>query len=250
MGVAEFIAAYWAQIVAAAAAAASTYSNYQANKATQQRQQEQLFAESERQRRHQEEADAITQAATRKVGAEGREPRREELEQKTKEYITPTQQAVQEGEYTQSNPGAPVEIKTDIARRLSEELAKGREYAGRQAKLGSYGRSNLDVGQTLSRASSDLAMPLGFSRSSSNLLPFELQSANAAGNNWRTAGDIFGGVSNIASIYGAFNQPAATGATSLGSGLQANNTQFPNIYGAGASLGLKNRPGSTGFKLY
>jgi hypothetical protein len=254
MGLAEFLASYWAQIVAAALAAASTYSNYQGQKEVRRTQERAMLSESQRQRQLQDEADAITRAATSKVGKEGREERREDLEQKTLDYIAPTGAAVQEAEYTQSNPGAPVEIKTDIARRLSEELTKGRDYAARQAKLGSYGRSNLDVGQILSRTAGNLAVPLSFSRSSSALLPYELQSANAAGDNWRTAGDVFGGLSNIASIYGAFGNPGAApagGGKNLGTGLVATETNFPNIYDPERALGMKlNRGAPTGFKLY
>jgi len=247
--IAAFISQYWAQIVAAAAAAAGTYSNYQAQKNVRQQQERVMLSESQRQRQHQEEIDAISRKTIPKVGKEGREERREDLEDKTREYITPTTTAIQESEYTQTNPGAPVEVKTDIARRLSEELTKGRDYAARQAKLGSYGRSNVDVGNILSRAASDISLPIGLSRSSSSLLPYELQSANSAGDDWRTAGDVFGGVSNIASIYGAFGNQAAAPAAAGGTGLVANDTQFPNIYNTQPGLKIKPNP-SVGFKLY
>lgn len=110
-----------------------------------------------------------------------------------------------------ANPSAPTEVKSEMAARLGDALRRGRAQSQALAKLGARGDQQLGSGITLGRSAQDLNSIGGQSRASSSILPFELQDANAKGQDWRTIADLFNAGSFATGMYGMGTAPVDYG---------------------------------------
>lgn len=112
------------------------------------------------------------------------------------------------GEGYVANPSAPTEVKSEIASRMVDALRKGRQQSQALAKLG--GRSDAQLGGQidLGRSAGDINSIGRQSRASSAILPYELQDANAEGEDWSTIADLFNLASMGTGMYGMTQAPA------------------------------------------
>lgn len=100
-----------------------------------------------------------------------------------------------------TGPSTPSEVKSDLASHITTAIRRGRATAAAQAKLGGTADASLQGQFDLARGGQDLNAIGSKSRASTNILPYELQNANNAGEGWRTVGDV----ANLAGMgYGLY----------------------------------------------
>lgn len=182
---------------------AGMLANKQANDAVARERSNKLGQERVRQKELQDQADAA---------------QRQELEQQSRPAIEQDQNqqaAERQAKYDAVAPtvdsatasyapsaSAPTQVKSQLAGAVVDALRRGRRTAVAQAKLGGIGDASQNAGFGLQRGGQELNSIGNRSRSSSNILPFELQDANQAGEGWRTIGDA----ANLASMgYGLYS---------------------------------------------
>jgi len=151
------------------------------------------------QQRHQMQATAINDEQQGKFTAENQRALQAANIEKTLNNNTQSDSAVS---YDTATRNAPVEVKSEIARQIASALNSGRNYGKTQAKLSSYGQTQFDNNLGLTRTAEDLERINNFSRGDSNLVQSRLANANTKGQGSRNAADIFGGIGDIAMLYG------------------------------------------------
>lgn len=168
-----------------------------ANKQAKARSQA-LQADEAKQRAFQEQASQQTQKTTGNFSAENQEAMRQQNIQNAVENQTGVGQT---GDYTTKSDSAPVEVKSEIARKIADAVSAGRGYAGSAANLNSYGQTNFDNALALTAGGENIDRINNFSRGQSSTLPSALNAASMKGQNNLLMADIFNGVSGIASAY-------------------------------------------------
>lgn len=76
------------------------------------------------------------------------------------------------------------------------------QQAGALADLRSFGEMLGDNSRSQARDASLIGQIGGFKKGSSAVVPYELDHASHAGDGWKTAGDILGGLGSLTSMYG------------------------------------------------
>ena len=164
-----------------------------------------LAAEAARQKRLYDEAEAARMAAQSRFTPEQQQAMRTENAAKGEAELQPTFAP----QYEASLSGQPEEVKTEVARKMTEAMRRGRESAKGLAGINAYGNVGLDNQVALARSGSDINRAAGQGRASSSILQGELQyGAPQAGANMYAAGDIVGGLGSIASLYAMKRRPA------------------------------------------
>lgn len=179
---------------------AGTYLRAQANKKIIDQQDMLMALHRQKQAQLQAEADANINNITPTMTREAQDASRQQQQQRLEQSYQPTKDMA--GEYLPDNPGAPEVVKSDLARQISEAVAKGKNYAKASARLNSYGQQNLNNNIALGRNAQDMSMLGGFSQGQSAVLPYQLQGAQRAGRGMNVASDIFNGAGQLATIYG------------------------------------------------
>jgi len=106
-----------------------------------------------------------------------------------------------------TTPGAPAEVKSDQARQLGRAMKLGREHAKASAALNANSVLQQRNQFGLGRLGQDLGRLGDYSSGSGSVLPYELMSANTAGNDIKMAGDVAGGAGDISMAYGLTRRP-------------------------------------------
>lgn len=178
--------------------------NRAAKKVEEQR-QAYLAAESARQKRLFEQAEAARLAAQSRFTPEQQIAMRSENAAAGEAQLQPTYAP----QYEASLSEQPQEVKTEVARKMTEAMRRGRESARGLAGVNAYGNVGLDNQIALQRSGSDISRYAGQGRASSDILRNELQyGAPNAGSGLVAAGDVLGGLGNIASVYAMRRRPA------------------------------------------
>lgn len=108
--------------------------------------------------------------------------------------------------------GQPKVVGDTFARADANSTDRTMDYAKRLALLNAFGDSNFKNNINLLNNQQNLNMLAGFSNASNGLLPGELANAANAGQGWKFASDIFGGIGSVAGAYG-LSQPKVGGKT-------------------------------------
>ena len=176
-----------------------------AAKKTENQRDAYLAAESARQKRLFDEAEAARLAAQSRFTPEQQQAMRAENAAKGEAELQPTFAP----QYEASLSEQPAEVKTEVARKMTEAMKRGRESAKGLAGINAYGNVGLDNQIALARSGSDINRAANQGRASSSILQGEVQyGAPQAGANLYAAGDIAGGLGNIASLYAMKRRPA------------------------------------------
>lgn len=120
--------------------------------------------------------------------------------------------AAQPQEYNAGTVAAPVEVKSDLARRLGDVLAKGSATAAARARLAAFGDASQQEGFQMNRIREDLGRVGTQSQNSTRIFPFEQRAAmQGAGGRAALAGDLANTVGQIGSYYATHRTPAGIG---------------------------------------
>jgi hypothetical protein len=98
---------------------------------------------------------------------------------------------------------APDIVRETAAKRLSEGLAEGKGFAKRLGRFGAFGEQNFQNRLDMNRLGERMGMIGGESRNSAQLLPFELDAANRAGDTMSGFADILGSLGSVAGLGSA-----------------------------------------------
>lgn len=196
--------------------------NEQAERKVEKERNNRALAERLRQQKMGQEADAVLRAslAEQERPAVEQEQRVAEAGREQK-YAQAAQPSDQEFIAT---PSAPVEVKSELAARMADAMARGRQQAAALARLGGRSDAQMQGGIALGRSAQDLNRIGNTSRSSSAILPYELQAANSKGEGWRTVADLFNLGSAVTGMYGMTAAPAASSVTATNTGLSGART--------------------------
>jgi hypothetical protein len=110
------------------------------------------------------------------------------------------------GDYTAATNGQPVQVQSEIARKIADALRTGKDYAKTSANLGSYGRQQFNNRINLTDNAIDLERINSFSRGNTGVLGAQLNHANNKGGGNRLSADLLGGIGDIALAY-SLNNP-------------------------------------------
>lgn len=181
-------------LLAAALMAASAGANYIGSKKAQGAQQDAMQAERIRQKKYDKQAYQTNDKSRERY--------------KDFEGQAAQQETSLADLYAQDAPEAPIATMPTSSNisvaRGAEEMGKAKaetdDRGRRRAALMSLGETFGGIDRGLSDDFSHLNQIDSFRRGSQGVLPLELEEAQNAGNGWRLAGDILGGVGSIASM--------------------------------------------------
>jgi hypothetical protein len=163
-----------------------------------------LGAENARQDQYASAATGYKDAAQQTLTRDAQEASRSNLADKRNSTIQGN--ISQDGSYDIPTAGsAPSVIKTQLAKRISDALAAGRDRGSALAKLGSWNDLNFENGVNLTNSGSNINQLGNFATGSAGVVPLELQGANNAGAGFGLAGDILGVGGQFGAAYGAQN---------------------------------------------
>lgn len=158
-----------------------------------------LNREGTRQKRLDDENQALLDAQLSKVGAV---PQLEQAQQASQVREAATQPpVVQPQVYSQATSAAPTEVKTELAAQLADAIRRGRGRITALSKLQGQSDANLSTGRDLTRSLTQAGMLRNLSQGSADILPLELEGANRSAQGQQVLGDILGGVSGLAGLY-------------------------------------------------
>lgn len=172
--------------------AGGTVARQQGRRAVVNRQSQYLQQERQRQHALQGQADTALDANLQTFSRPVQDARQQATQARYEEALKPGGAT---GDYVASaSAAAPTEVKTEVARNLTDALARGRDYAKRLAKVQSYGGAGLDNSIALGRSGEQLSQIGRNAQGSLDVLPFELDAAKNAGARWNMGSDIANGV--------------------------------------------------------
>lgn len=143
------------------------------------------------------------------------------------------------GDYSQVTGGAgakPIEVNSEIARALVGALRKGTQSARAQSVLSAYGDVDADNRVRMLRSGSDIGRIANASARSSAVVPYELYSANMAGNPARDRAALYSAIGDIGMAYAMTRPNTATTVkptqTEIGAGVRTNrpHVNLPGMY--------------------
>lgn len=106
------------------------------------------------------------------------------------------------GEYQNSQSGAPREVRSELARKIHDAVAAGRDQAKASAALNAEKVLSMDRGIALTQGAGELNRIRAFSQGSSAILPYEQNYAHESVAGTRTASDVAGMLGNAFMLYG------------------------------------------------
>ncbi len=176
------------------------YMKKQGLQAIERRQNSLAHTERVRQGRAEEQKQAAISDTMPQLGRQAQEGQQQGIADRLRSYLTPT--PVTAGDFVQQqNPGAPKEIMDRKAAAVADAQAKGRDYASKLADVSSYNLLNFGNSRLLNRTGEQVGNIVTGQTNSSNILPFELQGANSAGQDDFLMSDILNGAGSIAGMY-------------------------------------------------
>lgn len=185
---------------------ASVYARRQAENAVRSKREAALAAERQRQAAYQQQANQalersmaqLTPMSQQQAVQSGIDTRVAASERRAR----PADAAIASGEYAGISPTAPTVVKEAAARAIYNALGQGRDYTRTLAGIKGFGDAQLGTRIGLGRTGQDLGRISRASQGSAAIVPYELDGAQSAGQGWRTAHDIFGGMSDIGQLVG------------------------------------------------
>jgi hypothetical protein len=194
--------------------------------------------EAERQRDFQNRSQAQIAETTQQVGREAQEQEENEATAERVQKMTPESTVPVAGEYAQTNSSAPSVVKGEIGRQIADAVRRGRGNIKNLAKLSAYGDAGFDTQVKLLRSAENIGQIANNAYSSSQVLPFELQDANSAGQGYDLAGDIASGIGSIGMLYANTMPKTGGGGTVVGKSPERSQWDFatgkPRVF-AGSS---------------
>lgn len=196
MGWEYVIAAIVAALASAGGAAASNKSNNQRIEAQAEQERRERFRQAEIQR----QADAelrtqIGQLTPEKHAADVQQAVAARTEATAPPLAAPAP-------YQSATPSAPVEVKSDLDRRLGMEGGKAKEESARRAKLAAFGDVSAAQNMEIGRLGENLRQFQLQSAGSSRIFPYALREStvNAGRSSARTS-DLANTIGQVASLY-------------------------------------------------
>lgn len=171
-----------------AAQAASTYANNRANKEIRRKQGEYRQAEDDRQNDYYKKANSTLTDTMSKFNRPAQDQALSSTAVQRDASINATQ--AQPGDYTPVDSSAPAVVRSDIASRMADALAKGKGEIMARAKLGAYDGVQNTNAINLNRSGQDINKMADFSRGSIAVLPYEMNNALSAGRKWQNISDM------------------------------------------------------------
>lgn len=191
-------------LIAAGMAAAGAASNYAGQSRVAGAREDAARAEGERQKHYQEQAsDVIDQNLVKQSPA----AQNQALAQTTQQRMSALQPSQTGAVALPSSGSAPIEVKSEAARSMSDAIRKSRSRLGAQARVGAFDQNQFNNRISMNRGMSDLSRLAGFSQGSAGVLPYDLEGAANAGAGYRTAADLFNLGSSAVGLYGMTNAP-------------------------------------------
>lgn len=191
-----------APYAAAASTAASVYQNQRAAKAQAEAQSQALEAERTRQQGLQHQADAEIGKVTAQFDPAAQEKALADAQAARTTAATGAIKPIPTDNYQTPTASAPVEVKNDLQRQVSDSLSKATRSAQAQAVLKAFGDQQLGANININRASQRVGQLQNFSQGSSSLVPLDIAAAHAAGNGNLENADIYNVAGSIANLYG------------------------------------------------
>ena len=104
--------------------------------------------------------------------------------------------------YQSATPSAPVEVKSDLDRRLGMEGSKATEQAARRAKLAAFGDVSANQNMEIGRLGENLRQFQLQSAGSSRIFPYALRESTVnAGRGYARGADLANTIGQVASLY-------------------------------------------------
>lgn len=131
----------------------------------------------------------------------------------------------------QGQDRAPTVVKSEIARSLSDELAKARSQIKAEATLEGFSSRAFDRGIDISRANADLGNLGLFAQGDQNIYEYDMNKAAHAGDNWAMVGDVLSALGQIG-LLGAGTGLFGAGSkvlSSTGAGVAGASGGAPNL---------------------
>lgn len=184
--------------------AASAYANKRGQKAVRKKQNSISEGENVRQAAYQKRSQDTFDTTLGKFDRPSQDQALATTAAQYEAAINDTQ--AQPGDYATTG-SAPELVKSDIAKRMADVIARGRGEVAARAKLGAYGGVQHKNAIDLNRSGQDINQMADFSQGSANIVPLEMQASMNAGRKWSQMADLFrlGGMGT--SLYNAM-QPA------------------------------------------
>lgn len=197
-------------LIAAGLAAAGAASNYAGQKKVIGAREDVANAEGEKQKHYQDQAD---QVINENLVKQSPTAQNQSLAQTTAERTAALTPSASSGVDLPGAGSAPIEVKSEAARSMSDAIRRGRARLGAQARVGASGQNQFNNRVSMNRGMGEIAQLADFSRGSSGVLPYALQGAENAGAGFRTAADLFNLGSSAVGMYGMTQAPSAPGQT-------------------------------------
>lgn len=186
-------------LIAAGMAAAGAASNYAGQQKTIGAREDVARAEGERQQNYQKQAnEVIDQSLVKQSPA----AQNQSLAQTTQQRMSALLPSQSDAAQLPTSGSAPIEVKSEAARSMSDAIRKSRARLGAQARIGAFDQNQFENRLGMNRSMSDLGTLANFSQGSEGVLPYDLQDASNAGAGYQTAADLFNLGSNAVGLYG------------------------------------------------
>lgn len=189
---------------AAGMAVAGMGANFMQQRSIESDRSKVLRAESDRQDAYAKSATAYKDAAQAGMTREAQDAENADITAKRNDTIQGN--ISQEGAYDVPTAGsAPAVVKTQLAKKISEALATGRDRGQKLAKLGAWGDLDFNNRINLAESRGNINQQGDFATGSANVVPLELQSANNAGAGFGLAGNLLSTGGQFLAAYGGAN---------------------------------------------
>lgn len=185
--------------VAAASMALGTMSQQNAVKSQVNARNKAMEANARKQAEYQAQADVVNKNTNANFTKENQDALRQANVEKA---VANNSNVGEVGDFTTNTSIAPVEVKSEIARKIADAVSAGKNYVKTSANMNSYGQTNFDNTLALAKGAEDVGRISNFSQGESAILPLALQEASQKGQGSMLAADIFNGVGSMAAMYG------------------------------------------------
>lgn len=222
----------------------------QSNKAAAQvikARNEAAAADYEKQRVHQKNADEVMATSEQKFTRGQQDAMRAQNEAKLLAGNTPSSGIADNGEYTATG-SAPTEVKSEIARMISDALSAGKETARSSANFGSYGQTQFGNQIDLKDSAQQIGQIGDLSAGDTAVMGVRMNAAQNAGNAAARRADLFNGIGDIAGAF-ALSGLGKGGSSNTGSGVNLKTVNNPAI-GSAPGVRLNNPNIGKGIRLY
>lgn len=195
--------------VSAVATGASVYAQNEANNAAEKARNNAIFEETSRQDELANEAKRNLAATTEDFSQANQNKQLADAANRREaayQAVIPESPGVETFGLTRNQPKV---VGDTFAREADQSQSRTSDYASKMAMLNAFGDSNFQNNVNLLSNSQKMNTITALSNGSSGLLDLDLMNAARAGDGWKFAGDIFGGIGSVAGAY-ATGQPKVT----------------------------------------